>query len=116
EKSYQHEIRKAKISFISKQKQLALLHHTYKTWNTSGFLAQQKQTKLLQHLQRTKELNASDYYQQAKQNLDVQISALELQKSVWMVFLDWLYASGQLDSWIGVNSSLSTTAIHGEQQ
>ena len=38
---------------------------------------------------------------QLNATLDVQVSALALRETLWRAWFEWLWASGQVDAWLG---------------
>lgn len=62
---------------------------------------------LLERLWRAGEISTADYLIQLQQTLDTALAGADLQGRVWRAYVDALYATGQLDAWIGFESSVS---------
>lgn len=51
------------------------------------------------------EINSTDYLVQVKQRIDSQIAGVELKGRTWQAWIDWLNASGTLQSWLQQEST-----------
>jgi len=58
----------------------------------------------LQRLWEAGELSTTDYLVQLRQTLDTKESALELRRSMWQAWFEWMSASGQIETWLGAGS------------
>ncbi|NNE60791.1 MAG: TolC family protein [Woeseia sp.] len=70
-------------------------------WELTGQSSLTSQTEQLQKLWQAGELSTTDYLVQLRQTLDVQESALDLRQALWRAWFEWLWASGQVDAWLG---------------
>ncbi len=70
-------------------------------WQQTGQSSLTNQTEQLQKLWQAGELSTTDYLVQLRQTLDVQESALDLRQTLWRAWFEWLWASGQVDAWLG---------------
>lgn len=70
-------------------------------WEQTGQTSLTSQTEQLQKLWQAGELSTTDYLVQLRQTLDVQESALDLRQALWRAWFEWLWASGQVDAWLG---------------
>lgn len=70
-------------------------------WVLTGQSSLTSQTEQLQKLWQAGELSTTDYLVQLRQTLDVQESALDLRQALWRAWFEWLWASGQVDAWLG---------------
>jgi cobalt-zinc-cadmium efflux system outer membrane protein len=50
------------------------------------------------------ELSTTEFLVQLRQTLDTRESALELRETLWRAWLEWLIASGQIESWLGTRT------------
>mgnify|MGYP000187366751 CR=1 FL=1 len=60
---------------------------------------------LLERLWRAGELSTADFLVQLRQALDTAVAGAALDGRVWQGWIDWLYASGRLDEWMGFETS-----------
>jgi len=70
-------------------------------WELTGQSSLISQTEQLQKLWQAGELSTTDYLVQLTATLDVQESALDLRQALWGAWFEWLWASGQVDAWLG---------------
>ncbi len=70
-------------------------------WELTGQSSLTSQTEQLQKLWQAGEISTTDYLVQLRQTLDVQESALDLRQALWRAWFEWLWASGQVDAWLG---------------
>ncbi len=78
-----------------------------KAWALTGQKAHSEQAQLIEQLWKSGELSASDYLIQAKQNIDTHSAAVSLIAEVWRAHFAWLEASGQVDQWLGLETTNS---------
>ena len=71
-------------------------------WQTTGRVSLTRQTQQLQRLWQSGELSTTEYLVQLTATLDVQESALDLREALWRAWFEWLWASGQVDVWLGI--------------
>lgn len=70
-------------------------------WELTGQSSLTSQTEQLQKLWQAGELSTTDYLVQLTATLNVQESALDLRQALWRAWFEWLWASGQVDAWLG---------------
>lgn len=76
-------------------------------WAKSPGTDVEVRASLLERLWRAGEISTSDYLIQLQQTLDTSLAGADLQGRVWRAYVDALYATGQLDAWIGFEHSVS---------
>lgn len=76
-------------------------------WAKSPGTDVEARADLLERLWRAGEISTSDYLIQLQQTLDTALAGADLQGRVWRAYVDALYATGQLDAWIGFEHSVS---------
>lgn len=98
--------RRASARFDGSFEKFQLIRAAWKQWKDgdAAFLAQQM--KLLQDIWEAGEISTSEFLLQAGQNVDAQETATELVGDMWLAWIDWLDASGQITDWA------KTTDIH----
>ncbi|HFC53147.1 MAG TPA: TolC family protein [Gammaproteobacteria bacterium] len=74
----------------------------WEAWKATGQQALQRQRELLEQMWQARELTATDFLIQAKQNIDTQATASRLRNQVWQAAVAWLEASGQIERWLGL--------------
>ncbi len=70
-------------------------------WELTGQSSLTSQTEQLRKLWQSGEISTTDYLVQLRQTIDVQESALDLRFALWRAWFEWLWASGQVDEWLG---------------
>ena len=76
-------------------------------WAKSPGTDVEARADLLERLWRAGEISTSDYLIQLQQTLDTALAGADLQGRVWRAYVDALYATGQLDAWIGFEHPVS---------
>ncbi len=71
-------------------------------WKATGRQAQQRQMELLEQMWQARELTATDFLIQARQNINTQVTASRLRGRLWQAAVAWLEASGQVEQWLGL--------------
>jgi len=77
-----------------------LTYDTVKSWQEDGLSSLNEQFELVQTLWKSGEMNTSEYLVQAKQNVDAQEAAVELNKQQWLAWINWLVVTSQIEKWI----------------
>ena len=80
-----------------------LTREAWMAWQSTGEPNLRQQTELLERLVDAGELSTTDYLVQLNQTLDTAMNALELRREFWRAWFEWLDASGQIDSWLGID-------------
>ena len=77
-----------------------LSRSAWQVWEKTGAVSLGGQIKLLQRLWQAGEISTTDYLVQLKQALDTRASAIEQRGRMWLAWIDWLLASGQIENWL----------------
>ena len=94
-------MQRAHARLISAAERYQLSRRAWGDWKLTGQTSLAQQAEQLQRLWEAGELSTTDYLVQLRQTLDVQESALELREALWRAWFEWLWASGQVDNWLG---------------
>lgn len=94
-------MQRAYARLTSAAERYELSHGAWDDWELTGQSSLTNQTEQLQKLWQAGELSTTDYLVQLRQTLDVQESALDLRQALWRAWFEWLWASGQVDAWLG---------------
>ncbi len=103
EENYRNSYRNILVAVKSSHKTLSLTLSAYKNWVGQSQKGLQQRGQLLQKLWRSGDLSTTDYLVQIQQTLDTQIAAVRLKADVINAWIDYLSASGQIDSWLSLN-------------
>lgn len=96
--------RRAYTRFLGAQERYRISQGAWQDWLETGDVSLQSQGALLRRLWEAGELSATDYLIQLRQTLDTEESALELRRSMWRAWFEWMTASGQIESWLGAGA------------
>ncbi len=96
--------RRAYTRFLGAQERYRISQGAWQDWRETGDVSLQSQGALLKRMWEAGELSATDYLVQLRQTLDTDESALELRRSMWRAWFEWMTASGQIESWLGTGS------------
>lgn len=94
-------MQRAYARLISASERYDLSRGAWGDWQQTGEVSLTRQTEQLQRLWEAGELSTTDYLVQLEATLDVQESALDLREALWRAWSEWLWASGQVDAWLG---------------
>lgn len=94
-------MQRAYARLISAAERYDLSRGAWGDWQQTGEASLTRQTEQLQRLWEAGELSTTDYLVQLTATLDVQESALDLREALWRAWFEWLWASGQVDAWLG---------------
>lgn len=97
-------MQRAYARLISAAERYELSRGAWGDWQQIGEASLTRQTEQLQRLWEAGELSTTDYLVQLTATLDVQESALDLREALWRAWFEWLWASGQVDAWLGRGS------------
>jgi len=95
--------RQAYARFEGARTRYQLAHAAWQDWQQTGDVSLQRQSDLLWRLWEAGELSTTEFLVQLQQTLDTRESALELRASLWRAWLEWLMASGEIESWLGTD-------------
>jgi cobalt-zinc-cadmium efflux system outer membrane protein len=76
-------------------------------WSQSPGTAIAARADLLERLWRAGEVSTADYLIQLKQTLDTALAGADLRGRLWRSYVDTLYSTGQLDTWVGFDRPVS---------
>lgn len=100
EQEYLNSYRDTLVAVKSTKNALELTLSAYEEWINQTQSGIEQRGKLLQKLWKGGELETTDYLVQIQQTLDTQIAATQLKADVINAWIDYLVASGQIDSWL----------------
>ena len=96
--------RRAYTRFLGAQERYRISLGAWQDWRDTGDVSLQSQGALLRRLWEAGELGTTDYLVQLRRTLDTEESALDLRRSIWRAWFEWMTASGQIESWLGTGS------------
>lgn len=105
EMAYREAYRKAHARLVGALGRFKNVRRAWGVWLENGQLAQREQMRLLETMGRTGELSATDFLVQAKQNIETQAAATELEGQVWQAAAEWMAAAGEIEQWLGLSAS-----------
>ena len=76
-------------------------------WSQSKGTDVTARADLLERLWRAGEISTADYLIQLKQTLDTALAGADLRGRLWRSYVDTLYSTGQLDTWVGFDRPVS---------
>ena len=94
-------MQRAYARLVSAAERYELSRGAWGDWASTGQASLTRQTEQLKRLWQAGELSTTDYLVQLTATLDVQESALDLREALWRAWFEWLWASGQVDAWLG---------------
>lgn len=94
-------MQRAHARLVSAAERYELSRGAWGDWASTGQASLMRQTDQLKRLWQAGELSTTDYLVQLTATLDVQESALDLREALWNAWFEWLWASGQVDAWLG---------------
>lgn len=83
----------------------AAVQRAWGQWQQSRGTDIDRRADLLERLWRAGELSTADYLMQLKQSLDTALAGAELEGRLWRLSTDYLAATGQLESWLGLDDA-----------
>ena len=102
EQSYRHVYQQAKAQLLGALGRFENSSLAWRAWVSAGQQAHRDQIILLEKMWQAGELTATDFLIQAKQNIDTLMTATSLKGEVWQAAIAWLEASGQVETWLGI--------------
>lgn len=96
--------RKARSNLLSSARRYQLIRETWQGWQQTGLSSLDNQLSLIQKLWQAREISTTEYFMQLNQTLDTRLSAIELRQDLWYGWTDWLLASGQVNTWLGLDN------------
>ncbi len=104
ERQSQNITRKVRAKLLSSARRYQLVWKTWQDWKQAGQFSLVNQTTLIQQLWQAGEISTTEYFMQLNQTLDTRLSAIELRNDLWRTWIDWLLASGQINTWLGIDN------------
>ena len=92
---------RARTRLIRSMERYRLALAAWKDWQKTGQASLERQHEQLRKLWKAGEIGTTDYLVHAGMTLDLRESALDLRETLWGAWLEWLSASGQIDTWTG---------------
>ena len=83
----------------------AAMQKASQLWRSSKGTGVERRSELLEKLWRAGELSTADYLLQLKQTLDTALAGAELEGRLWRSSTEYLSATGQLESWLGLDNA-----------
>jgi outer membrane protein, heavy metal efflux system len=105
EKLLQDAFLRARTRYLMSNEGYRLGVNALEEWLSSGQTTLVDRVKLLQRLWKAGELSAPDYLIQVRESLDAEIAGIELRGKVWQSWFEWLDASGEIETWLGLTSN-----------
>ena len=99
----QNSYRRAHARLISSAERYQLTRKAWLDWQQVGEVSLTRHIELLQRIRQAGEVNTTEYLVQLNQALDTRKNALDLRGRFWRDWFDWLAASGQVETWLGLN-------------
>ena len=87
------------------QRTYAAMRAAWIQWSQSRGTDVATRSDLLERLWQAGELSTADYLTQLKQALDTSLAGAELRGRLWRSYVDMLYATGQIEGWVGFDSN-----------
>jgi len=104
ESESQNTARKARSELFASAYRYQLLHETWNGWLQTGQSSLSSQLSLIQQLWQAREISTAEYFMQLNQTLNTRTSAIELRQDLWRAWIDWLLATGQVNTWLGLEN------------
>ncbi len=98
--AYRDALRRARARLDAALARFENTRRAWREWSAAGREALERQADLLERMWRAGELAATDYLIQARQNIDTQASAAELEGELRRAAVAWLAASGRIETFL----------------
>jgi len=106
ELQYKNSYREVLVAVKSSRKNLQLTLNAYQTWIGESKLGLEQRSQLLQRLWKSGDLSTADYLLQIQQTLNTQISVIQLKAQIIDAWIDYLLASGKINSWLSLTAKI----------
>jgi len=103
ERESQNIVRNARSALFLSARSYQLVRETWQGWQQAGQSSLDNQLALIQQLWQAREISTAEYFMQLNQTLNTRTSAIELRQDLWRAWTDWLLASGQVNTWLGLD-------------
>jgi cobalt-zinc-cadmium efflux system outer membrane protein len=90
----------ARAEIESSAERYEILYKSVQKWQLISSKPLKEGIVLIERLWKAGEINTTDYLVQVKQRIDSQIAGVELQSRTWQAWVDWLKASGKIETWV----------------
>jgi len=104
ESESQNIVRKVRSELFTSAHRYQLLHETWNGWLQTGQSSLSSQLSLIQQLWQAREISTAEYFMQLNQTLNTRTSAIELRQDLWRAWIDWLLATGKVNTWLGLEN------------
>ncbi len=98
-------LQRAHARLVSAAERYELARNAWGDWEQMGQPSLEGQSEQLRKLWQAGELSSTEYLVQVRQTIDVRESALDLRQTLWRAWFEWLWASGQVDTWLGQDTT-----------
>jgi outer membrane protein, heavy metal efflux system len=98
----QNAYRRAKARLVSALGQYRLTQSAWRNWQAEGQRSLKAQIELLRRLWEAGAVSATNFLVQLNQALSTRSSVIALRGRAWQAWFDWLVASGQIGTWLGL--------------
>jgi cobalt-zinc-cadmium efflux system outer membrane protein len=105
EQAYRNKLQHARGELQATAKRYQSTRAALHDWEKSGQRRLKGRIALLKQLWEAGEIGTTDYLVQLQQTLDTQVSAAALHGAVWDAWIRWLSASGQIGTWLGIETA-----------
>lgn len=93
-------LQQSRAAIESSAQRYKILYDNVQKWQLISSKPLKDGIVLIERLWKAGEISATDYLVQLKQRLDSQIAGVELQSRTWQAWVDWLKASGTIETWV----------------
>lgn len=93
-------VRQARAEIKSSRERYYILYRATKDWQQASGKPLSDGMQLIERLWQAGEMNSTDYLIQLKQRIDSQQAGVQLRGRAWVAWVDWLKASGQVETWL----------------
>ena len=102
EQRLQNRHRAARARFIASAQSYLETQRAWQQWQRVGESTLERQIRLLERTWQAGELNTTEYLVQLTQALGTREKAINLRSQLWRAWFDWLAATGQVETWLGL--------------
>jgi cobalt-zinc-cadmium efflux system outer membrane protein len=105
------ELRRVELELLARAERnissYGAVREAWTRWSQSPGTDVAARADLLERLWRAGEVSTADYLIQLKQTLDTALAGADLRGRLWRSYVDTLYSTGQLDTWVGFDPAVS---------
>ena len=92
---------RARARFLASSEQYRIARRAWSDWQAGGAAALDAREALARRSWEAGELTPSEYLVHVDAVVGLRVRALELRRTVWEAWFEWLQASGRLEQWLG---------------